>query len=201
MISRLQKRYAVLTGLTLLLTGSVVLGQANPPGPPAPPAATPSAPDVSVTGKKRANISSDDMQEQAASLRKEMGAALTSLVTLQESVKKQKDIIKLTCVNDKLVLVKQLLNIADTAQTNLSEAIARGDEEGRYHEFARVTVAQQEVAGLQAEAKDCAGEADVSFLGPTDVEVEGPDTFIDFEEQPDFDVVEPLPVASPQGGN
>ena len=45
------------------------------------------------------------------------------------------------------MLVKQLLNIADSAQTNLSEAIARSDEDGRYHEFARVTVAQQEVAG------------------------------------------------------
>jgi len=156
---------------------------------------------VSVTGKKRANISPDDMMEQATTLRKEMGQTLTGLVQLQESVKKQKDIIKLTCVNDKLVLVKQLLNIADTAQTNLQEAITRGDEEGRYHEYARITVAQQEVAGLQGEAKDCAGEADVSFLGPAEVEVEGPDTFIDFEEQPDFDVVEPLPVASPQGGN
>jgi hypothetical protein len=199
MINRAPKKFGLPAGLVLLLTGSVVLGQSGPP--PAPPAPAPAVPDISVTGKKRAAISPNDMLEQTASLRKEMGTALTNLVRLQESVKKQKDIIKLTCVNDKLVLVKQLLNIADTAQTNLSEAIARGDEDGRYHEYARVTVAQQEVAGLQAEAKDCAGEADVSFLGPAEVQFEGPATFIDFEEQPDFDIVEPLPVASPQGGD
>ena len=37
------------------------------------------------------------------SIQYEGGSALTNLVKLQESVKKQKDIIKLTCVNDKLV--------------------------------------------------------------------------------------------------
>jgi hypothetical protein len=195
-------RFRLLMGAALLLTGSVVLGQSGPaPTPPAQVAPAPADPDVSVTGKKRAVISAADMVKQADALRKEMGAAHTDLVKLQESVKKQKDVIKLTCVNDKLVLVKQLLNIADSAQTNLQEAVARGDEDGRYHEFARVTVAQQEVAGLQAEAKDCAGEADVSFGGNTEVGYEGPETFIDFEEQPDFDVVEPLPVATPQGGD
>src|SRR5262249_19309498 len=94
--------------------------------------------------------------------------------------------------------LKQLLNIADQANNNMQEAIARGDEDARYHEFGRVTIAYQQAQGLNGEAENCIGE-ELAFLGPTQVTVvepnepEGPVLV----PGPEFPVVQPLPVASP----
>jgi hypothetical protein len=94
--------------------------------------------------------------------------------------------------------VKQLLNIAEAASTNLSEAIARGDEEGRYHEFGRITIAAQQVSVLGTEGENCIGE-DLSFLGPTQITVDEPVQPDDptVEPAPEYPVVEPPPIASP----
>jgi hypothetical protein len=118
---------------------------------------------------------------------------------LQEVARKEKDVIKLNCVNDKLLQLKQLMNIADQARTNLEEAIARKDEEARYHEFGRITIASQQAQVLGSEAENCVGE-DLTFLGPTQVIVDEPELPDDptVPVGPDFPIVEPLPVASPQ---
>jgi hypothetical protein len=182
---------------SLLLTGSVVLAQTGDEPAPAPAPETP-PPDVTVTGAKRAEISPSAMNEQAGQLRGKMTTSLGKIVQLQETARRAKDVIKLNCVNDKLLQMKQLMNIAETASTNLQEAIARSDDDGRYHEFARITIAQQEVAVLAGEAENCIGEPDVSYLGATEVIVEDAGTFIDFTPPFDVEIVEPLPVASPR---
>ena len=89
--------------------------------------------------------------------------------------------------------------LADTAQQNLQDAIARNDEEARYHEFGRLTIIHQQAGALASEAENCVGE-DLTFLGPTEVLVTEPElpdnpTLV---TGPDFPIVEPLPVASPQ---
>jgi len=147
---------------------------------------------------KRANISPHDMQQQAAADLDKMRAALTRIVALQEVGRKQKDVIKLNCVNDKLLQVKQLLNIAEEASTNLSEAIARNDEESRYHEFSRITISAQQVSVLMTEAEDCLGSWDL-LPGAAQIEVSEPEQPDDptLQPQPDFPVVDLPPLASP----
>ena len=102
-------------------------------------------------------------------------------------------------VNDKLLQLKQLQNIGDQAHNNMQEAIVRGDEDARYHEFGRITIAYQQAQVLSSEADNCIGE-DLTFLGQTSVTVEEPNIPEDptIQQGPDFPVVEPLPVASPQ---
>jgi hypothetical protein len=174
------------------------------PTPAITPDAGPKAPtpqvgaiDTSPT-KKRASISPNDMVEQANVYMTKMKDALKRVIHLQELTRRQKDVIKLNCVNDKLLQVKQLLNIAESANTDLSEAIARNDEEGRYHQFGRITIAHQQVTTLAGEAENCVGE-DISFLGPTEVTVDKPDEPDDptIEPVPQFPFVDPPPVASP----
>jgi hypothetical protein len=55
--------------------------------------------------------------------------------------------------------------------TSLQESIARADEGGRTHEFTRLTIVNQKVTVLGAEAENCIGE-DLSFVGATRVDVE-----------------------------
>jgi hypothetical protein len=165
-----------------------------------PNVATPAAEgDLTVPLRSRAEISVAEMNQQVQVYFDKMDDTLRRMVQLQDVARKEKDVIKLNCVNDRLQQLKQLMNIADQARTNMLEAIARGDEEARYHEFGRITIAQQQAQALATESENCIGE-DLSFIGPTRVSVEEPVMPDDptAEIGPDFPIVEPLPVASPQ---
>jgi hypothetical protein len=100
-----------------------------------------------------------------------MNDTLKHIQLLEETAVRQKDIIKLNCVKDKLVQGKVNMNIAEQAMTALQENIARADEGGRTHEFTRLTIVNQKVLVLGAEAENCIGE-DLSFVGATRVDVE-----------------------------
>jgi len=93
---------------------------------------------------------------------------------LAEAARKQKDVIRLNCVLDKLAQVKANLSIADSAFQTLQEVAARRDEGASVHEYTRITIVNQKVQVLGAEAQACVGE-DLSYVGTTrvDVEVEG----------------------------
>jgi hypothetical protein len=127
-----------------------------------------------------------------------MREVLRRVVQLQGIARKQKDVIKLNCVNDKLLQIKQLVNIGEANKTNLDEAIARGDESGRYDFYSNLTIANDQVMTLGAEAEQCIGE-DLSFLGPTETTVEGGNEPDDptLGEEPGFPEVELPPVSSP----
>lgn len=188
--------FAASAGLALCTAGGLVLAQA-----------TGGAAQVDAPARKKAVISAQAMVDGSVTLIGKMQGVLKAIVKLQQVARDQKDVIKLNCVNDKLLQVKQLLNIADQARTNLLTATAGGtvpgdnpdaDPTGRYHEFGRVTIAEQQVSVLGSEAENCIGE-DLSFLGPTDVEVEGgnepddPTAPVD----PEYPEIENPPVASP----
>jgi hypothetical protein len=209
---------------TALTVGSVVLAQSGgsgdptPPGDPAadpatgqpptttqqpagtPPTATPPAGATASPGttQVRVQIGPGEMVQAADGYLKEMRKGMTRVVQAQEVARKQKDIIKINCVNDKLLQVKQLLNIGESAKTNLEESIARGDEDARYDWFSTLTIASEQVAQLVTEAENCIGE-DLSYLGPSDITVEGGDEPDDPTLPPDptLPEVDLPPVASP----
>ena len=210
-----RKILVVPIGFSLAL-GGLVLAQSPPAAPPVTPAPapapaapqptdhTPPAPgtqtsDIDVPLKARAQISPDDMRTQVAKYQQQLDETLRRIVQIQDVARRNKDVIRLNCVNDKLLQLKQLMNIADQARNNLEEAIARGDEESRYHEFGRITIVSQQAQALSGEAENCVGE-DLSYLGQTLVTVEEPELPDDptAVDGPDFPIVEPLPVASPQ---
>jgi hypothetical protein len=74
-------------------------------------------------------------------------------------------------VTDKLVQAKVNINIAEQSMASLQENITRADEGGRTHEFTRLTIVNQKVQVLGAEAENCIGE-DLSFVGATRVDVD-----------------------------
>ena len=100
-----------------------------------------------------------------------MQDTLRRIVQLQELAKKQKDIIKLNCVNDKLTQVKGHLAVSDTSMNSLNEAVAKSDDDGRKHEYTRVSILYQKVLVLGTEAENCIGE-DLSYVGAVKVTVD-----------------------------
>jgi hypothetical protein len=120
---------------------------------------------------QKPNLTVDEMINQSRQYQQGMGQVLQRIQVLQETARKQKDIIKLNCVADKLVQTKVNVSIAEQAMTALQENIARADEGGRTHEFTRLTIINQKVTVLGAEAENCIGE-DLTFVGATRVDVD-----------------------------
>ena len=156
-----------------LLIGPVALAQPGSPGArgPAPANLPPAAVDVSVP--QRSTLSGQDMVKQGQEYRANMDRVVVELQAMVEQARKQKDVIRLNCVMDKMVQVKVNMNIADQALQKLQEAAARSDDGSSLHEYTRITIVNQKVQVLQNEGQTCVG-AELNYIGATRVEVEAP---------------------------
>ena len=166
---------AVVNAKVLLVTtfsASTVFAQGPAPAPIAPPSAggaAPGAADVSV--KQRPTLTAEEMVTQSREYAKNMGEVLKRIQVLQDQAKREKDIIRLNCVTDKVVQVRVNISIAEQSMASLQEAVTRADEGERTHEFTRLTIVNQKVQVLGAEAENCIGE-DLSFVGATRVDID-----------------------------
>ena len=157
------------------------------------------APEVTAPIEKESTLTPAEMQAEAEKHLKEMQEVLVRVVELQQVARKQKDVIKLNCVNDKLLQIKQLLNIAEGGRTDLVESIAQQDGPAQTHHFSQITIAKEKTSGLRDEAEGCIGD-ELIFLGPTQVDVDEPAIPDDPTGDGEFswdDVIEPPGYASP----
>jgi hypothetical protein len=156
-------------------------------------------PEVSIpTEEEIDSLSPAQMRERVREMISAMQGIHERTVELQSVAREARDVIRLNCVNDKLLQVKQLLNIAETSRNDLIEAIAASDDAARGHHFTQVAISYENVVALQGEAEGCVGEETV-FLGPTEVQVTGPDIIDDPTAEdpfPDFEIEDPA-YASP----
>ncbi len=195
---------AVLCGL--VFGGGQLFAQPETPDDGQPGLDQADAPDVNLPMDKTAQLSPSEMTAKADDDIAKMKTDLTRVLQLQQAARKQKDIIKLNCVNEKLIQVKQLLNIGEMSRTNLTEAIANSDEGARYHQYGQVTVATEKTNSLRDEAEACIGD-ELRFVGPTEVEVDKPPIPDDPTVNPPFDysgddlTIERPTYASPFGGD
>jgi len=156
--------------LTTTFLAGTVFAQGPAPAPlPPPSAGGAGAADVSV--KQRPTLTPEEMVNQSREYVKGMNEVLKRVQTLQDQAKREKDIIRLNCVTDKVVQVRVNISIAEQSIAALQEAVTRADEGERTHEFTRLTIVNQKVQVLGAEAENCIGE-DLSFVGATKVDVE-----------------------------
>ena len=178
---------------TLLIGGGLLWAQ--PSGPTTTERSDETAPLVAKVA-----LSPQEMRAEAERLIQEMQAVLTRVVETQQVAREQKDVIRLNCVNDKLLQVKQLLNIAESARSDLVEAVAANNEDERQHQYSQIVISHEKASLLRNEADACVGE-ELSFLGPTSVETDAPPVADDPTKEPPFDLpgppVERPPVATP----
>lgn len=93
---------------------------------------------------------------------------------LQAFARKSKDVIKLNCINDKLVQMKAQNNIFDNVHGSLTPLLVSGVEDAnRYALFGELTLGSENVHKLRQEADACVGEPEIAgesantFTGPT----------------------------------
>ena len=140
---------------------------------PAPGPAAPADPDVSLPTEKDVKLSTQEMSENADKLISDMEGTHRHTLELQAQAKQAKDVIKLNCVNENLLAVKQLLNIADEAKTDFTEAKIQGDRGEQVHQYGQITIAAEKSKDAGSEAQACIGE-ELHFVGKNDVTVDGP---------------------------
>jgi len=176
----------------LLVAGSSLQAQSREDSPSEPTG------DVGGPSAKDAQLSPDEMESRVRALTAQGENHRARVEQLKAEARKNKDVIKLNCINDKLLQVKQLLNIMDDSASRLSVAISTGEESERIHRFSVVSISAEKVSTLREEAEACIGE-EISYLGPTNIDVDEPDVPDDptVNDPFDDDVVEPPGYASP----
>jgi hypothetical protein len=127
--------------------------------------------DVAIDFRKSVNLSAAETQAQAKDYLKKMQETQRRVQMLQTKAKKDKDMVKLNCVNDKLTQLTGHMTVTNQSMGTLALDIAKGDDTARQHEFTRVSILYQKVVTLGTEEEQCIGE-DVSYVGATRVDVE-----------------------------
>ena len=124
-----------------------------------------------VEVRRRANLSPEEQRQQGV-LVVQRGEDLSRRVqSMLDEARQERDIIRVTCVNDKLTQVNANLRTAQQRFEQLNDAIAANDSGRRNHEFTVLIVLDQKFVVLDREAAQCIGQ-DIYETGATRVTTE-----------------------------
>jgi hypothetical protein len=170
------------------------------PNAPAPQATPTDASSLEARRAAAAQLSASDMQAKASTIMAQLPEDYRHVIYLKEQAKKGKDVLKLTCVNDKLVQMKAQMNIADSTNADLQAAIGSGTADGRVTFFVNLQDTAGTISQLRQDADVCAGTPEL-YKQEAGVTVEAPDLPDPGAGDPfgveGGDVVEPPGYASP----
>lgn len=122
--------------------------------------------------KKSVVVSAVVMQENADRIAKQLQEDTRTVIHLRDAARKLKDVIKLNCVNDRLVQINAQRNIADGQARDLQAALGnQSNAQGIYEQLQSTAHNVQE---LRDEAKACVGEPEL-YKQESGVEVNNPD--------------------------
>ncbi len=173
------KRVVVVLG-AVVLAGQIYAQPANPP-----PAGTPA---------ERLTIA--EMQSRATTFESQAQADHQQVLHLQATARKEKDVIKLSCVNDKMVALKAELNILDADKAELASI---DESTAAAAMFTKVAATASRIHDLREEANGCAGQPEIDSEYQTDsttpIIPDDPTTGLPFGE--DGIITEPPGYASP----
>ena len=115
-------------------------------------------------------MSFDEVMAVAHEIQQKAVSDYQHVLHLQAIARKEKDVIKLNCVNDKLVQIKPHMNLADAAEAEMTSPA----DATRMTAFDNIVEVAANVRRLREEADQCIGEAVTagdaqssnSFTGP-----------------------------------
>lgn len=121
--------------------------------------------------RKASTLSPSETVSQSHDFMQKINNTKNRIGTLAEKARRQRDVIRVNCVNDKALQVKGHVAVAEQSMSAIDTAVSRSDDGARQHEFTRLTILYQKVLVLGTEAESCVGE-DVSYIGDTKVQVD-----------------------------
>ena len=124
-------------------------------------------------------LSLPEMVERAATFELQIKGDLRHVLHLQTKARQEKDVIKLNCINDKLVQLKAQVNIFDAEHASLKgELESAGPLDDKQTVFAGLTSTREAIKSLRVEADVCVGEPEL-FKQESSSEVKRPDILDD----------------------
>ena len=171
--------------VALLLAGQIY-AQPAAPSEPSPTDTPPSA-----------RLTPAQMRERAEVLSTQIRADEQHVLYLQSAARKEKDVIKLSCVNDRFVSLKAEANLFDVSRATLVPAL---DSDDRFVKFDAMSESAARVRKAREEADRCVGAVELGVVNALDVSApelqDDPTKGLPFSDQPSPDV-EPPGYASP----
>ena len=131
-----------------------------------------------VPVRRAANVMPQERLDEATRIRERGEQISRRLLSQLDEARRERDIIRVTCLNDKLTQVNAHRRSASDRLERLVEADQIGDRERAQHEYTVLTVLGQQFRVLEAEANGCIGQ-DIFETGTTrvitDIDPETPD--------------------------
>ncbi|QDG52731.1 hypothetical protein FIV42_18890 [Persicimonas caeni] len=145
------------------------------------------------------SLSNQEMLSRASKKVKTMRQTLARTGELLDTVQeKERDVLKVNCINEKQAAMKGFVKVSEQAYVNLETAAQKGDNAEAKHNYKLVSLGNQRVKSLSQEARLCTGE-ERRFAGKGDIEVVRPDNGKEEVDGPDEGdiLTEDLPELTP----
>jgi hypothetical protein len=155
------KKYGALSGLLIAVTVS-----AQTPAP--------------------VKLSVSDMRSSIEAMKARISEDERHVLHVQALVRKDKDVIKLTCVNDKLIQMKAQMDLFDNANLQLEAGASSSNDEITRSSYQEAEKASEDVKRLRGEADGCAGELEL-YKQESRTDVERPPDLDDPTDDGGFD--------------
>jgi hypothetical protein len=126
-------------------------------------------------------LPASEMAKNALAFNQQIDDDAKQMQHLQAVVRKAKDVVKLTCVNDALVELNAQRNLYDESHTQFEAAIEADPETARPY-YLKLSDTAAAVKTLRGEAEACVGVSDL-YKQESDVQVTHPD----FPDDPTVD--------------
>ncbi|MAQ18413.1 MAG: hypothetical protein CMN30_26890 [Sandaracinus sp.] len=149
------------------------------------------AEEAGLDATQRANLSPQEQMAEAQQVVERGNAISRQVSSMLDEARQERDIIRVTCLNDKLTQINANLRTAVNRADALEDAVEAQDTPRQNHEFTVVTVLAQKLQTLEREAQQCIGE-DIFETGATSVTTEVPDDTVNPEDLPDTPVNSPV---------
>jgi hypothetical protein len=146
-------------------------GAANAPAPSGPSVPPPPSADGQVGFQRKTSLTPQEQLAESGKHLSRMEGAGTGVRKMLEEARRQRDVVKTLCLNDKLSQVDVAIRSARDRRAQLQAAVSRNDAELSNHEFTILTVLRQRAEQLVAEANQCIGE-ESAFVGDTKTTVQ-----------------------------
>lgn len=113
------------------------------------------------------------------------------------SARKEKDTVKMLCVDDKLTQIHALLKGVENRVKTLSIALDAGDSTAARHQFVILQVSFNKLNGLRVQADSCVGNGDIVVGASESETVVSEEITTEEATTPDQEIFTPDPVVRP----
>lgn len=146
-----------------------------------------------VPFQKKTSLTPEEQLVEANKHLVRMEGAGSGVRKMLAEARKQRDVVKTLCINDKVSQVDVAIRSGKERQSQLQDAVKRKDVDLSNHNYTIITVLRQRTEQLVAEANQCIGE-ESAFVGDTKTSVQidpqiPPDDAVPPETPPPITVV------------